>query len=483
MSLLGDIVFRSRHGRENRVYPFSSSIFTGSFVLLESFSIILIGLAVQTILIGWSSEVAEYYVSATFFIFLATIMLLHFAGQYQFDALMKPVENIDKIVVACITAFFLLLAIAFSLKVSDTYSRKWMYIYAFSSTFAIVSYRIIGSWILSQLSSKGILARNIVVLGAGVQAERFLARVREDRPPFMAVMGVFNVEGDRNGSIEGYPLRGGLEDLVEYVRGHDVDDIVVAHPWNDEERLIPLVERLLELPTTIYFASDLVGFRFNLRPADNNFAVLPVLEIVEKPLSGWSFVAKYLEDRILSLLLLIVLSPVFLLTAIAIKIDSPGPIFYRQRRFGFNNRSFSIYKFRSMHTKQPASGTTRQATANDPRVTRVGHFIRRTSIDELPQLFNVLNGTMSLVGPRPHAVDHNEEYSKRIRGYFARHRVKPGITGWAQANGLRGETANLSKMEARVRHDLYYAQNWSLLFDLQILLMTALIVIRGKNAC
>ena len=135
-----------------------------------------------------------------------------------------------------------------------------------------------------------------------------------------------------------------------------------------------------------------------------------------------------------------------------------------------------------MHVGGTDDGATRQATANDPRVTRVGQFIRRTSIDELPQLINVLNGTMSLVGPRPHAVDHNEDYSKRIRGYFARHRVKPGITGWAQANGLRGETGDLSKMEARVRHDIFYAQNWSLLFDLQIILMTALIVIRGKNA-
>jgi Undecaprenyl-phosphate glucose phosphotransferase len=482
MSLLGEIFSWSSQKRQNRIYPFSSSIITGCLVLVESVSIILIGLVMQTFLIGWPADVAEYYVSATMFIFLSTIMLLNFAGQYQFDALMKPVENIDKIIVACITAFFLLLAIAFSFKVSDTYSRKWMYIFAFSSTFAIVSYRIVGSWILIHLSRRGILARNIVVLGAGPQAERFLKRVRQDNPPFMSVLGVFDVEGSKSGLLEGYPVHGSLDDLVEFVRNHDVDDIVVAHPWNDEDRLIPLVERLLELPTTIYMASDLIGFRFNLRPPDNNFAPLPVSEIVEKPLSGWAFVAKFLEDRILASVFLIVLSPLFLLTAIAIKIDSPGPVFYRQSRLGFNNRSFSIYKFRSMRISQPASDTTPQATANDPRVTRVGHFIRRTSIDELPQLLNVLNGTMSLVGPRPHAVDHNEDYSKRIRGYFARHRVKPGITGWAQANGLRGETEDLAKMEARVRHDIYYAQNWSLLFDMQILLMTALIVIRGKNA-
>ncbi len=482
MSLFGELFSWSKDARRDRVYPFSSSIIVSFCIAAESLWILLTGFITQSILVGWPADTTEYYIAAVVFVFFSTIMLLHFAGQYQFDALMKPVENVDKIIVACITAFFLLLAIAFSLKVSDTYSRRWMYIFAFSSTLAIVATRIMGSWLLAHLSSKGILARNVVLLGAGPQAERFLQRVNEDRPPFFSVTGVFDIDDGGAKSVEGFPVEGGVEDLVEFVRTHDVDDIVVAHPWNDEDRLMPLLTRLLELPTTIYMASDLIGFRLNLRPPDNNFAPLPIAEIVEKPLSGWAFVTKYLEDKILAALFLVVLSPILLLTAAAIKIDSPGPVFYRQRRLGFNNRTFWIYKFRSMHVGATDDGATRQATANDPRVTRVGQFIRRTSIDELPQLINVLNGTMSLVGPRPHAVDHNEDYSKRIRGYFARHRVKPGITGWAQANGLRGETGDLSKMEARVRHDIFYAQNWSLLFDLQIILMTALIVIRGKNA-
>jgi putative colanic acid biosynthesis UDP-glucose lipid carrier transferase len=168
--------------------------------------------------------------------------------------------------------------------------------------------------------------------------------------------------------------------------------------------------------------------------------------------------------------------------AIAIKLDTPGPVFFKQRRLGFNNREFEIYKFRSMRHRAQPEARTPQASRNDPRITRVGRIIRKTSIDELPQLFNVLNGTMSLVGPRPHALDHNEEYSRQIRGYFARHKVKPGITGWAQVNGLRGETETLDKMEARIRHDVYYAENWSLFFDIRILIQTVLVVLFQRSA-
>ena len=172
-----------------------------------------------------------------------------------------------------------------------------------------------------------------------------------------------------------------------------------------------------------------------------------------------------------------------LLVALAIKLEDPaGPVFFRQKRFGFNNKAFYIYKFRSMYAKPVEDRVTVQAKRGDPRITRVGRFIRRSSLDELPQLLNVLNGTMSLVGPRPHAIDHNEEYAEKIGGYFARHRVKPGMTGWAQVNGWRGETDTLDKMEARVQHDVYYAENWSVFFDLKILLMTAYVTWFDKNA-
>lgn len=208
-----------------------------------------------------------------------------------------------------------------------------------------------------------------------------------------------------------------------------------------------------------------------------------MFEVERRPIAGWSSLIKAVEDYAFASLALILLSPLLILTAIAIKIDDPkGPVFFMQKRLGFNNRVFEIYKFRSMYQNSDDGDVVRQATKGDPRVTRVGRFIRATSIDELPQLLNVINGSMSLVGPRPHALSHNEEYGRRIRGYFTRHKVKPGITGWAQVNGLRGETELLEKMEDRIRHDVYYAENWSLLFDIRILVMTVLVLFFQKTA-
>jgi exopolysaccharide biosynthesis polyprenyl glycosylphosphotransferase len=201
-----------------------------------------------------------------------------------------------------------------------------------------------------------------------------------------------------------------------------------------------------------------------------------------QPLQGWGHLRKAALDYGLGAILTLLLLPVMAIIALAIRLDSKGPVLFRQERYGFVNKVFWIWKFRTMRHEPIPSNATAQATRNDPRVTRVGRLLRKTSLDELPQLLNVLSGTMSLVGPRPHACDHNEEYSRLIRGYFARHRVKPGVTGWAQVNGFRGETKSVALMEARVKHDFYYVENWSLLFDLKILLMTVLAAMSGRNA-
>src|SRR4029079_14563828 len=197
---------------------------------------------------------------------------------------------------------------------------------------------------------------------------------------------------------------------------------------------------------------------------------------------GWGGVQKALLDYGLGIILTGLLLPVMILIVFAVRLESKGPAIFRQKRYGFVNRAFEIYKFRTMKHADNPEGRIVQATRGDPRVTQLGRLLRRLSLDELPQLFNVLNGTMSLVGPRPHAIQHNEEYARLIRGYFARHRVKPGMTGWAQVNGFRGETKTLDQMEARVQFDTYYVENWSLLLDLKILLMTAIICVAGRKA-
>jgi len=203
---------------------------------------------------------------------------------------------------------------------------------------------------------------------------------------------------------------------------------------------------------------------------------------MDQPLAGWGVVHKAALDYGLAVALTVVCLPLMLFIALAIKLDSEGPILFRQKRYGFVNRVFHIYKFRTMRDVETPDGPTQQATRNDPRVTRLGRFLRTTSLDELPQLFNVLNGTMSLVGPRPHATDHNEIYSRVIMDYFVRNRVKPGITGWAQVSGFRGETRTLDDIKARVEHDIYYAENWSPGMDLRIMLETIPAVLSGKGA-
>ncbi|MCI0557133.1 MAG: exopolysaccharide biosynthesis polyprenyl glycosylphosphotransferase, partial [Nitrososphaera sp.] len=211
----------------------------------------------------------------------------------------------------------------------------------------------------------------------------------------------------------------------------------------------------------------------------------PVLKVFQKPVSGWSYLAKTIEDKVLAALLLVLTMPVMVLIAVCIKLDSPGPVLFRQKRYGFNDQLIDIYKFRSIRVKQQDKDATRLVSRNDPRVTRIGRFLRRTSLDELPQLLNVLRGDMSLVGPRPHALNASAEgrlYHDVVEKYSTRHKVKPGITGWAQINGWRGETNTEEKIRKRVEHDLYYIENWSLVLDLAILLRTMWVVVKGNRA-
>ncbi len=429
-----------------------------------------------------STNLSDEYFAAISFVWLCTLMLFQFTGLYQFDAIMRPWAVIDKILIAFVTTFLFLFAITFALKVSDFFSRLWVGFFAIGSSSFTVLVRVAISAIVEKLSDMHLFTRNTVVVGGGEQAARLLRQIEENGSQFVSFDGFFTDDRssvDCGGEKE---ILGGLDDLIPYARENVVDDIFIALPWSADDQLVALVDSLRELPANVYLISDLVGFRINLREPPGHFNRLPVREIMGRPLSGWDVVAKSIFDYGLAAAAVLTLFPLAALIAIAIKLDSPGPVFFRQKRLGFNNKQFDIYKFRTMRHMSAPEQKTLQAKRNDPRVTRLGRFLRRTSIDELPQLINVLNGTMSLVGPRPHAVDHNEEYARKIRGYFARHRVKPGITGWAQVNGLRGETDTVDKMQRRVEHDVYYADNWSLAFDLQIIARTLAICLVGSNA-
>lgn len=464
-------------------HPFSASMVKGVCFLLDSAAILCAGLVSYLSIVGFSETNIDIYMFAILFLWIANFMLFHYGELYKFEAVMEPLRSFDKFVVAYVIAFMMFLAVAFSLKVSASYSRIWMYTFAISGGAAIFALRTCASLFVKKLSKMGLFVRNVVVVGDGEQASRMLNFLDESGPDFLSVLGVFDAqEKSCTNRISGFSTIGGLTDLVIFVRTNNVDDVIVALPWDAEDRILSVVEQLRELPVNIYLSSDLAGFSLAFRPSPSHYSDLPMVEVVDKPISDWSLIFKFAMDYILAIIALIFLSPLMLVVGLLIKLDSPGPMLFHQKRLGFNNKEFVVFKFRSMRHLLTTPATTVQVKPGDVRVTRIGRFIRRTSLDELPQLFNVLNGTMSLVGPRPHAIDHNEIYSKQIRGYFARHRVKPGITGWAQVNGLRGETEALEKMEARVEHDIYYADNWSLMFDFKILVMTIFVVLFSRNA-
>jgi len=466
-----------------RAYRYSVTLVPGAAAVADC---LMIGLAagVSYLAIGdFNPTLFEYNVFCVVFVLFCCLALLSRSGMYDLNAIMRPLRYSDFLILAVLVAFLLFLSVVVALKAIEIFSLGWLALFAVLAIVFLTAGRVLGARLLRRLGRQGVVGRTILVLGSGKQAARFLQRLNTISPFFTKVAGVFSTDAAAGPSeIEGHAVRGGFDALVRHARRHKVDDVVIALPWSEEDIVDETVQALRELPVNVAVSSDLAGFRLAFRPVTGGMADLPVFEVVQRPISGWSSVLKLAEDYVLTGLVVVLLAPLLILTAIAIKLDSPGPVLFRQRRLGFNNRVFWIYKFRSMYHREVLEARTKQATRGDPRITRVGRFIRRTSIDELPQLFNVLEGTMSLVGPRPHAIDHNEDYGRRIRGYFARHKVKPGITGWAQVNGLRGETESLDKMEARVAHDVYYAENWSLLFDMRILVMTAFVVLFQRSA-
>jgi putative colanic acid biosynthesis UDP-glucose lipid carrier transferase len=270
--------------------------------------------------------------------------------------------------------------------------------------------------------------------------------------------------------------------------------VIIALPWSAESRLVAIMNKIRQVPVDLQLAPERVGFHLFGRQF-TNLAGLPMLTVFERPLSGWNYLIKTFEDRLLALIILTLISPLMIFIAIAIKIGSPGPILFRQKRFGFNNNVITVWKFRTMY-HQDADNAVQdsgdlgdeiddvvpQASRDDVRVTKLGRFLRRSSLDELPQFFNVLQGSMSIVGPRPHAVAHNTQFAQSVTQYYARHRVKPGITGWAQIHGYRGQTDTKDKLEMRVKYDLYYIDNWSLLLDLKIILTTIFVGFTHENA-
>jgi putative colanic acid biosynthesis UDP-glucose lipid carrier transferase len=323
--------------------------------------------------------------------------------------------------------------------------------------------------------------RSVILIGANAASARFAANIDRNPNMYMKVVGYFDDRAqDRWPADLAHPVLGKMDEIADYVRKHQIKLVFISQPISAQPRIRSLVDELQDTTTSVYFLPDI--YIFDLMQARfDNVGGMPVIAICESPFTGFNSLLKRVSDIVLATLIQIMLLPIMAVIAITIKATSKGPIIFRQRRYGLYGEEIMVYKFRSMTVAEDGAKVV-QATKNDQRVTKVGGFLRKTSLDELPQFINVLQGRMSIVGPRPHAVAHNEQYRKLIKGYMLRHKVKPGITGWAQVNGLRGETDTLDKMEARIAYDLDYLRHWSLWLDMWIIVRTVLVVLKRENA-
>ena len=338
-----------------------------------------------------------------------------------------------------------------------------------------------GAQVIRRLAARPSARRPAVIVGAGPAGVRVAKAIAESHDRGLIVAGYFDDRGDARVQPEATLQRlGDLKDVAAYANEQGVREIYITLPLGSQPRIVELLEQLQGTTASLYFVPDVFGISI-IQGRLQDLCGVPVVGICETPFTGTNDLAKRVSDIVLSLIILVVLSPLLLALAVGVKLSSPGPVIFRQRRNGLDGGEIIVYKFRSMRVQENGA-QVRQAVKGDARITPFGAFIRRTSLDELPQFINVLQGRMSIVGPRPHAVAHNEEYRRLIKAYMVRHKVRPGITGWAQVHGYRGETETIQKMHTRIEYDLEYLRNWSLTLDLQIIAQTLRVIFFDRHA-
>lgn len=372
----------------------------------------------------------------------------------------------------------MMLFVGFATKTSGEFSRALILTWFCSVPVLLLALHFVVWAILRQLRGSGRNSKGAVIAGVNKVSLDLAEQVRECKDLGIRLNGFFDDQPPSQ--LPGVPVIGTLSELPGYVRQHNIEVVYLACPADDDSRFAELIEALQDTTACVYFVPSLLMYSL-MHGRSYEINGVPLISIWEIPFSDLQYVFKRAIDLVLSGLALVILSPIMAVIALAVKLSSPGPILFKQRRYGLNGQEIIVYKFRSMKVMEDG-GAVIQAKRGDRRITPVGAFLRKTSLDELPQFLNVWQGRMSLVGPRPHAVAHNEMYRKLISGYMLRHKVKPGITGWAQVNGCRGETETLDKMKRRIDYDLEYLKNWSLGLDIQILLKTAFVFLKDQNA-
>lgn len=466
----------------------SPDVVAGIVQLLDVAAILLSGLgALVLYLVAIRGETIDYerYWLAVALGALLFPFVNRKAGGYVLQRFSQLTWQVGRVALVWAATLSMLTSLAFAAKVAEVYSRGWATLFAAFSFAAIGLIRIGVSLLMERWTRAGRLSRVAAVVGAGPLGQQIVERLLSAKDPQVRVAGIFDDRLTRVPSeIAGCPVIGTTDDLIAQVRKQLIDEVIIALPLRAETRIGDLVTKLRSLPVDLRLSLDPIAGVFPMRGISKAGSV-QMIEILDRPLKNWSGVLKTIEDRVLGGLLLALAAPLMALIALAIRLDSRGPVLFKQERFGFNNNGIRVFKFRTMRIEQTDLTGAARTTPDDPRVTRVGHILRRLSLDELPQLLNVVLGDMSLVGPRPHvmAMMAGERlYHEAVGDYFLRHRVRPGMTGWAQVHGLRGEIDTPEKARARVAYDLWYIDHWSFWLDIKILFMTVRVILSRQNA-
>jgi len=405
--------------------------------------------------------------------------LFNLYGSWRGQSLTKQARAI---ILAWFSVVLLIIIILFSLKISSGYSRLWLGWWMVLGLVFLLAFRLCIYGFLQYQRKQGRNFRRVVIVGAGDLGKKLISQTINSTWSGFKIEALFDDSDKRIGSlVEGYPVVGGIADIEPFIATNQIDEVWIALPLRAEQRVKDLLYILRHQTVNIKLVPDIFGFQL-LNHSMTEIVGLPAVNLSDTPMGGSNQLIKAFEDRVLALLILVLISPLLLFISIAVKSTSPGPVLFKQKRHGWDGKIIKVYKFRTMKVHKEFDGTITQAKKSDSRITKLGAFLRRTSLDELPQFVNVLQGRMSIVGPRPHAIEHNEQYKDQVNQYMLRHMVKPGITGWAQINGLRGETDTLNKMKDRVEYDLYYIENWSFWFDLKIIFLTIFKGFIHKNA-
>ena len=453
-----------------------------SAVAFKLFDLIIIAALLYFICASYLDSFSTIYQLTLSIVAVSFYLVADFAGVYQPYRFSSMRETFLSILSAWSICAAVTLGASFFLKISEDYSRIVFGMWFLITPVVLVGWRWGFGGVLKKLRPHEMGKRKVIIIGAtrsGIQlAHELKNRGRQNE----SLVGFYDDRStDRIGAVDlPAPLRGRIDDALELAKIHSVQEVYIALPMEAAKRIKHILNTFADANARVHVVPDF--FTFDLMQSRlKNVGKVVTLSVYDSPFYGLTSLVKRIEDIVLASLILLMISPILVAVAIGVKLSSPGPIIFKQARYGLDGKSIRVWKFRSMKSMDNGA-VVKQATKGDPRITKFGAFIRRTSLDELPQFFNVITGQMSIVGPRPHAVAHNEEYRGLIDKYMLRHHVKPGITGWAQINGLRGETETLDKMEKRVEFDLVYIQNWSLWLDLKIVFLTVFKGFVGKTA-